>query len=172
MEETFRNLTHAIPIARRAGWRVCQSDGSTLLSIHCSAVSVQTTKGGFSQLQTFAVTILKQVIFHLFVQSLHLGNNSMRQVPSNIDSNDDKNDQIITHNVADLGNGHEPYVYHEHLFLRGNPKHSYFVDAPVLEGPSLGVSFGAQDAKGKMVSSSTQIQSIVKGLKNVLSNVS
>jgi hypothetical protein len=71
----------------------------------------------------------------LFVQSLHLGNNSM------VSGSDGE---------LQLGNDKEPYFHHVHYLLcRGNPELAYFEGALVLGGPPIGVAFQAQ-GKGRV----------------------
>jgi len=105
-----------------------------------------------------AVAVLKQVIFHqchLFVQSLHLGNNSMYEKK--------KTDDTIK---IGLGKTGEPYFYHEHLLLRGDPTQTYFRGASALGGPPLGTAFAAQGSRVRP--QPEQLAAIVQGLKNVL----
>lgn len=104
-----------------------------------------------------AVAVLKQVVFKhsgLFVQSLHLGNNSM---------------QFDAKSSAGVGLGtlHEPYFYHEHLLLRaGDPDLEYLEGAGPIGGPPIGTSFTAQGVHaGK---STKQLAAFVNCMKKVL----
>lgn len=102
-----------------------------------------------------AVAVLKQVLFRrtgLFVQSLHLGNNSMRST---------------TEGDVGLGNAHEPYFYHVHLLARGDPVRSYFDGAPELAGPPLGVAFRPQDGNHARPTD-VETAAIVRGFRRVL----
>ena len=90
---------------------------------------------------------------NLFVQSMHLGNNS--QVADPVSG------EIV------LGSDHEPYFYHVHLICRGNPGRSYFEGSDKLGGPPIGEIFGVRDHRKSDVMSSG-FQAVRKGIAAVL----
>lgn len=116
-----------------------------------------------------AVAVLKQILWQqagLFVQSLHLGNNSMRPVYE---------DGVVA--KLGLGNDHEPYFYHEHLLCRGgDPQQAYLsmgdeartAEMPVLGGPPLGTAFEAQQQKRASSPSPKHICAVMRGMQHAL----
>jgi len=117
-----------------------------------------------------AVAVLKQILWQqtgLFVQSLHLGNNSMRPIY----------EDGVEAKVG-LGNDHEPYFYHEHLLCRGgDPQQAYLSqaapddvddvsDMPVLGGPPLGTAYEAQQQKRGI--SPSHVCAVVRGMQHAL----
>ena len=174
VEESFRGLSYAVAIISTLHGKVGLYANPTdrrcyrLIARPLVATLADMT---LNQLQTLqeslavatAVAVFKQVMFRhagLFVQSLHLGNNSMQQQKLNDDESQDGC-------IVGLGNIYEPYFYHEHLFLRGDPKRSYFEGAPALAGPTLGVALGAQDG-GRVKPKTFETQALVKGLQGIL----
>lgn len=70
----------------------------------------------------------------LFVQSCHLGNNSLRITTA----------LRPEHSVIEFGRPNEPYFYHVHLICRGNPKAAYlseFGSDAILGGPEAEAHF-------------------------------
>lgn len=117
----------------------------------------------------------------LFVQTLHLGNNSMACDPA-------------TGDVV-LGTDHEPYFYHVHLLCRGNPDRVYFPSpcaaagadtdqgddgdatadahgdgAPRLGGPAVGVNFSVQHAN-KQPPTATELAALRRGMQRVVAGM-
>lgn len=94
----------------------------------------------------------------LFVQTLHLGNNSMT-----LDTASTGEEAALR-----LGKPDEPYFYHCHLLCRGNPLRSYFDNAPELRGPPVGVPLDIATGKVAWDADDPAAIALVRGLRSVL----
>lgn len=168
VEESFRKLSYAIAVVVTPYGRVglyanpkdqrCYRMIARLLVKDPSDLHLNAFHSLDESLAVgMAVAVTKQVVFEttgLFVQSMHLGNNSMCST------------SITGRGDVGLATEQESYFYHEHLILRGDPTRSYFPGATALGGPPLGTAFAAQGRRVEPTPES--LNAVVDGTKNVL----